>query len=124
MGRKRKHSQSKQERELLEERIAFEKGLKDRTIIRVDSSKIFSKSVLPKVPEYYRDELITCKDCGGQELWTAKSQQGYYEVFKGEIENKAIRCSACRKQRRHQNKEFDQAREKAAEERKDRNKAC
>ncbi|OYV04132.1 MAG: hypothetical protein CFE26_18535 [Verrucomicrobiales bacterium VVV1] len=71
-------------------------GLKKGTIIAVDRSKVFSRSVLPEIPDYYRDSLFTCKDCGEQELWTAKQQQRWYEEQGGEIEAVAIRCHACR----------------------------
>lgn len=72
-------------------------GLKKGTIIAVDRSKVFSRSVLPKIPDYYKDSFFTCKDCGGQELWTARQQQRWYEEQGGEIEAVAIRCLECRR---------------------------
>jgi hypothetical protein len=54
------------------ERVELLTGLKKGTIIAVDRSKVFSRSVLPRIPDYYRDTLFTCKDCGQQELWTAR----------------------------------------------------
>jgi hypothetical protein len=100
-------SSSKQKRQKLKltraerkaelERIDLLVGLKKGTIIAVDRSKVFSRSVLPKIPDYYRDTLFTCKDCGDQELWTAKQQQRWYEEQRGEIETIAIRCRACRR---------------------------
>ena len=78
-------------------------GLKRGTIIPVDPSKVVSKSSIPSIPQYYVDEWFTCKDCGKEELWTAKQQQRWYEVQGGVIESIAIRCHDCRrkeKQRR------------------------
>jgi hypothetical protein len=72
-------------------------GLKRGTVIAVDKSKIFSRSVLPRIPDYYRDTWFRCKDCGEQDLWTAKQQQRWYEEQHGEIEAIAIRCRACRR---------------------------
>lgn len=72
-------------------------GLKKGTIIRVDPSKVFSRSVVPRIPKYYRDTKFTCKDCGEQEVWTAKQQQLWYEEQGGEIEAIAVRCHACRR---------------------------
>jgi hypothetical protein len=72
-------------------------GLNQGTIIAVDKTKIFSRSVLPRIPDYYRDTWFTCKDCGAQDLWTAKQQQRWYEEQHGEIEAIAIRCRACRR---------------------------
>src|SRR5262245_37993029 len=79
------------------ERAELLAGLKRGTIIAVDRSKVFSGSVLPKIPDYYRDTLFTCKDCGEREVWTAKQQQRWYEEQGGEIEAIAIRCCACRR---------------------------
>ena len=85
------------ERKAESERIDLLVALKKGTVIAVDRSKVFSRSVLPKIPDYYRDTLFTCKDCGVQELWTAKQQQRWYEKQGGEIETIAIRCRACRR---------------------------
>jgi hypothetical protein len=63
----------------------------------VDRSKIVSKSVLPNVPEFYRDKWFKCKDCGKQEVWKAQQQKWWYEQQGGEIETVAIRCRACRR---------------------------
>lgn len=100
-------SSSKQKRQKLKvtraerkaelERIEFLIALKKGTVIAVDRSKIFSRSVLPAIPDYYRDTLFTCKDCGEQEVWTAQQQQRWYEEQGGEIEAVAIRCRACRR---------------------------
>lgn len=79
------------------ERIELLVALKKGTIIAVDRSKVFSRSVLPKIPDFYRDTLFTCTDCGEQELWTAKQQQRWYEEQGGEIEAVAIRCRECRR---------------------------
>ena len=100
-------SSSKQKRQRLKltraerkaevERVELLASLKKGTIIAVDRSKVFSRSVLPKIPDYYRDTLFTCKDCGEQDLWTARQQQRWYEEQGGEIEAIAIRCRACRR---------------------------
>lgn len=64
--------------------------------IPVNGSAVVSRSVMPKVPKYYRDTTVVCRDCGKTETWTATQQKWWYEVAKGEIESKAIRCRACR----------------------------
>lgn len=51
-------------------------------------------------PLYYRDYSFTCVDCGSAEVWTAGQQKWYYEVAKGSIYGRAIRCRDCRKKRR------------------------
>ena len=79
------------------EKAALLPGLKKGTIIAVDRSKIISRNTIPEIPDYYRDTWFTCKDCGEQELWTAKQQQRWYEEQGGEIEAIAVRCHACRR---------------------------
>jgi hypothetical protein len=67
---------------------------------------------------FYVDEPFTCIDCDRQDVWTAAKQQKYYEVAKGSIYGRAIRCRDCRREhrefiehrrRRSQSKPFDPA---------------
>ena len=51
-------------------------------------------------PTEYCDHEFTCRDCGTVETWTAKQQQWWYEVAKGEINSRAVRCHECREKRR------------------------
>jgi hypothetical protein len=46
---------------------------------------------------WYRNEQFKCKDCGRNEVWTAEQQRWWFEVAKGQINSRAIRCRACRK---------------------------
>ncbi len=99
MSNKRKQQELKQHRVGKAERKAaqaLQAGLRAGSIIRVDKSKVFSNSVLPTIPEYYHDKWFTCKDCGEEDLWTAKQQRQWYEEQGGEIEAIAIRCKPCR----------------------------
>ena len=88
------HTKAELEREI--QQVAIAAALNEGTIIAVDRSKIVSPSVIPTIPDYYRDTWFTCKDCGAQELWTARQQQRWYEEQGGAIETIAIRCHACR----------------------------
>lgn len=44
---------------------------------------------------YYRDITYICQGCGNKEVWTAKQQQRYFEIQKGNIFNKPKWCSEC-----------------------------
>ncbi|VTR95172.1 Uncharacterized protein OS=Thiorhodovibrio sp. 970 GN=Thi970DRAFT_01321 PE=4 SV=1: zf-trcl [Gemmata massiliana] len=44
----------------------------------------------------YEDTPFTCADCGKEEIWTAAQQKWWYEVAKGTIYSRAIRCRSCR----------------------------
>ena len=50
-----------------------------------------------ELPRYYLDRAFTCRDCGTEEVWTAKQQKWWYEVVHGSINSHAIRCRACRR---------------------------
>jgi Probable zinc-ribbon domain len=48
-------------------------------------------------PLFYEDTPFTCVDCGKEEIWTATQQKWWYEVAKGEIYSRAVRCRECRR---------------------------
>ncbi len=52
------------------------------------------------LPTYYVDRAFVCRDCGSEEVWTAKQQKWWYEVVQGPIDSTAVRCLACRRARR------------------------
>ena len=45
----------------------------------------------------YFDTVFRCRDRGREEVWTAEQQKWYYEVAKGPLYAKAVRCADCRK---------------------------
>lgn len=45
---------------------------------------------------YYVDTAFRCKDCGADEVWKAARQKWWYEVAKGNVKTRAVRCKACR----------------------------
>lgn len=47
-------------------------------------------------PSFYVDSPFVCKDCGAHEIWTAKQQKWWYEIAKGPIDGRAVRCRPCR----------------------------
>ncbi len=48
-------------------------------------------------PSYYTDVEFTCRDCGKQDVWSAREQKWFYEVVKGTLYQEASRCADCRK---------------------------
>ncbi len=49
---------------------------------------------------WYEDKTFTCQDCGARETWTAAQQKWWYEDCKGQVYSTAIRCRACRLNKR------------------------
>lgn len=52
------------------------------------------------LPASYLARPFTCRDCGAEEVWTAKQQKWWYETVHGAIDSRAVRCLACRRARR------------------------
>ena len=46
---------------------------------------------------FYKDVPFRCRDCGKDEIWTARQQKWWYEVAKGYVYSGAVRCRACRR---------------------------
>ncbi|MGJ7555192.1 zinc-ribbon domain containing protein [Variovorax sp. RB3P1] len=66
-----------------------------------DKSRLLTcNTMLGEVPDFYLDRPFTCRDCGAEEVWTAKQQKWWYEVAQGSIYSNAVRCRACRLARR------------------------
>lgn len=69
-------------------------------VIIADPNAIFSRSAIPNVPVWYENKSFKCKQCGQRETWTARQQQWWHEIAKGEIETTAILCRVCRQKKR------------------------
>ena len=54
------------------------------------------------LPAFYIDKVFTCRDCGQEQVWTAKQQKWWYEERLGPIDSTAVRCLPCRRARRTQ----------------------
>jgi hypothetical protein len=67
--------------------------------IRADHSRLAHINTYGSLPEYYVDVVFEYRDCGKEEIWLAESQQWYFEVAKGHISSRAIKCHACRKEK-------------------------
>ncbi len=101
-SKKRKHQV------LLESRIKRIKNLEkvdvyDSTIkppggsVLANHGELKHNNTYGPLPLFYVDKLITCRNCGKQEVWWAEKQKWWYEVAKGSIESTAIKCRECRK---------------------------
>ncbi|EAQ80896.1 zinc-ribbon domain containing protein [Blastopirellula marina] len=76
----------------------------DPSRVRCDPAQLrpFSTYGAPPafIAEGYQDHPICCIECGAEEIWTASQQKWWYEVMKGSIYSRAVRCRACRRRRR------------------------
>jgi len=87
------------------ERAAAVAGLNPRVVLRslplgsviADATQLGHVSTYRSLPFFYLDKAFICRDCGVEEVWTAKQQKWWYEIAKGNIYSTAVRCRACRR---------------------------
>jgi len=65
--------------------------------IAADQARLAHNSTCGALPVFYLDRLFECRDCGTEEVWTAKRQKWWYEDAHGSIYSTAVRCRACRR---------------------------
>ena len=65
--------------------------------VEADHAELVHNNTYGALPLFYVDMPFECRDCGSDELWTAKQQKWWYEIVKGDINSVAIRCRKCRK---------------------------
>lgn len=64
--------------------------------IPVNPAEVVYRTAIITLPLFYVDKEFICKDCGANEIWTARQQKWWYEIAKGNFESTAVRCRACR----------------------------
>lgn len=65
--------------------------------VMADAAQLAHNNTYGLLPLFYVDRAFVCRDCGVQEVWTAKQQKWWYEVAKGHIDSTAVRCRRCRR---------------------------
>ncbi len=69
----------------------------DAVMANIEALQHNPRAAYTQMPLFYVDVPFTCKDCGSNELWTARQQKWWYEIAKGSIDSTAVRCRSCRK---------------------------
>lgn len=64
--------------------------------ILADHDALHHNNTYGLLPVFYKDELVVCKECGKEEVWTAQNQKWWYEETKANINSTAIHCRECR----------------------------
>lgn len=68
--------------------------------IAADPARLAHNNTYGTLPSFYVDRAFKCRDCGSDEVWTAKQQKWWYEEQQGAIDSVAVRCRPCRLARR------------------------
>jgi hypothetical protein len=64
--------------------------------LKADHNQLKHINTYGFLPEFYKGVDFICRDCGAKEVWSAVSQKFYYEICKGHIDARAVRCKSCR----------------------------
>ena len=61
-----------------------------------DQKELSHNNTYGRLPRFYIDKVVVCRQCGTEEVWPAERQKWWYEVAKGNINTEAVLCRACR----------------------------
>lgn len=95
-----KRVQASPSAESLEGKSYEEAKLSGLPVIKANHAELVHNQPIDALPHFYVDTAFICTDCRKEDVWTAKSQKWWYEVKKGSIYARAVRCQSCRMQRR------------------------
>ncbi|MBF0502790.1 MAG: zinc-ribbon domain containing protein [Candidatus Riflebacteria bacterium] len=61
-----------------------------------DQLELAHNNTYGRLPRFYVDKVVVCRQCGKEEVWPAERQKWWYEVTKGNINTGAVLCRTCR----------------------------
>lgn len=64
--------------------------------VLADAAKLSHNNTYGRLPRFYVDRVVVCRNCGTEEVWPAGRQKWWYEEAKGNINTQAVLCRACR----------------------------
>lgn len=79
--------------------------------VMANATELSHNNTYGRLPRFYVDRVVVCRNCGTEEVWPAERQKWWYEEAKGDINTQAVLCRSCRAAER-QRKEAARARAK------------
>ena len=73
--------------------------------VRADRNELSHNNTYSRLPRFYVDKVVVCRQCGIEEVWPAERQKWWYEVAKGNINTDAVLCRACRESEKQRKEE-------------------
>lgn len=64
--------------------------------VLADHKELAHNNTYGRLPCFYVDKVVVCRQCAKEEVWPAERQKWWYEVAKGNINTTAVLCSICR----------------------------
>ena len=65
-----------------------------------DQGALVHNNTYGRLPSFYIDQVVVCRQCSTEEVWPAERQKWWYEVAKGNINTDAVLCRLCREKER------------------------
>jgi len=73
--------------------------------VLADEKELAHNNTCGRLPRFYIDKIIICRQCGTEEVWPAERQKWWYEEAKGDINTTAVLCRACRSHEKRRKEE-------------------
>ena len=70
-----------------------------------DQGELAHNNTYGRLPRFYVDKVVVCRQCSTEEVWPAERQKWWYEVAKGNINTDAVLCRACREKEKDRKQE-------------------
>jgi hypothetical protein len=64
--------------------------------VMADPAQLSHNNTYGRLPRFYVDRPVVCRNCGTEEVWPAERQKWWYEEAKGNINTQAVLCRSCR----------------------------
>ncbi|MBI5740760.1 MAG: zinc-ribbon domain containing protein [Nitrospirae bacterium] len=64
--------------------------------VMADHAQLSHNNTYDRLPRFYIDKVVVCRQCGKEEVWPAERQKWWYEIAKGNINTQAVLCRSCR----------------------------
>jgi hypothetical protein len=64
--------------------------------VMADHGQLSHNNTYGRLPRFYVDKVVVCRQCAKEEVWSAQRQKWWYEVAKGNINTQAVLYRSCR----------------------------
>jgi hypothetical protein len=73
--------------------------------VLADQKELSHNNTYGRLPRFYVDQVVVCRQCSTEEVWPAERQKWWYEVAKGNINTRAVLCRPCREKEKQRKAE-------------------
>jgi hypothetical protein len=73
--------------------------------VMADHGQLAHNNTYDRLPRFYVDKIVVCRQCSKEEVWPAERQKWWYEVAKGNLNTQAVHCRSCREKEKARKEE-------------------